>query len=91
MARVCGVPCLQNILRTQSLLGKSYDLVTAVAEYLAVLEQNVDDDNLDEAAQALETLVEVRRRSAGRSAGRVQQGVFSRAFRCPILLSIPVL
>ncbi len=39
--------------------GKSYDLVTAVADYFCVLEGNVNEASLDEMVQALETMIEM--------------------------------
>jgi hypothetical protein len=49
----------QNLLRTQSSTGNTFDLVTAVAEYLITLEAHADDAGLVEALQAMNTLIDM--------------------------------
>ena len=45
-------------MRNQVSFGKSFDLVTTICDYLTTLQQTLDSDGMDDAVQALESLVE---------------------------------
>ena len=63
---------MQDTLRVQARSGKSYDLVTSVARYFVTIEASLDEDSLDEALQAMNTLVDMMQ---GPCVGNIQAAI----------------